>query len=116
MCARCGRVMGGPTHPLMKICADMLDAWWSLADELMLKHAQPAAPGVGVGVNYPSWWLDAVGYPDGPPPVDSPKHAEAQKTVLVSAADESRLAGCIRSCPEEVNAFKACTFDCIRGH
>ena len=65
---------------MMKICADMLDAWWSLADELMLKHAQPAAPGVGVGVNYPSWWLDAVGYPDGPPPVDSPKHAEAQKT------------------------------------
>ena len=90
----------------------MLDAWWSLADELMLKHAQPAAPGVGVGVSYPGWWLDAVGYPDGPPPVN---HAEVQDAALALAADESRLAGCIRSCPEEVNAFKACTLACIHG-
>ena len=31
----------------------MLDAWWSLGDALMLKHTQPAAPRVGMGVSYP---------------------------------------------------------------
>ena len=46
----------------------MLDAWWQLGDTLMMKHAQPAAPGVGVSVSYPSWWLEAVGFPQGPPP------------------------------------------------
>jgi dipeptidase len=51
----------------LKHANDMLDAWWSLGDELMLKHAQPAAPGVGVGVSYPGWWLEAVGFPEGPP-------------------------------------------------
>ena len=92
----------------------MLDAWWGLADELMLKHAQPAAPGVGLSVSYPSWWLEAVGYPDGPPPVDSPKHADGSKIMVT--VNESHLASCIRSCPEEPDTFKACTLKCMAEH
>jgi hypothetical protein len=38
----------------------VLDSWWVLSETLMVKHAQPAAPGVGAGVEYPGWWLDAV--------------------------------------------------------
>ena len=41
----CGQLHNPWTHVII---ADMLDAWWGLADELMLKHAQPAAPGVGL--------------------------------------------------------------------
>lgn len=91
----------------------MLDHWWALADELMLKYAQPAAPGVGVSVNYPSWWLEAVGYPDGPPPVDSPKRAASQNAAR---GLDGQLADCIRRCPEEDGSFKACTWICIRNH
>merc|ERR1711969_200631 len=83
---------------------EMLDAWWALGDELMLKHAQPAAPGVGVGVEYPGWWLEAVGYPDGPPPVDSPGRAASQDTL--------DLATCIERCPEPAAEFQRCTRVC----
>ena len=94
----------------------MLDGWWSLGDELMLKHAQPAAPGVGVSVSYPGWWLEQVGYPDGPPPVDSPDRSTAAAVAAAVAESEGRLAGCIRGCPEEAQAFKSCTMLCIREH
>jgi len=84
---------------------EMLDAWWALGDDLMLKHAQPAAPGVGVGVEYPGWWLEAVGYPDGPPPVDSPGRAASQGTL--------DLATCIEGCPEPAAEFQRCTRVCL---
>ena len=84
---------------------EMLDAWWALGDDLMLKHAQPAAPGVGVGVEYPGWWLEAVGYPDGPPPVDSPGRAASQDTL--------DLATCIERCPEPAAEFQRCTRVCL---
>ena len=39
-------------------------AWWQLSDSLLLSTSYPA-------LRYPSWWLNATGYAEGPPP--SPK-------------------------------------------
>ena len=94
----------------MKHANDMLDGWWALGEELMLKHAQPAAPGVGVPVSYPGWWLEAVGYPDGPPPVSSPDHHPHEERQPRPA---TALAECIRRCPEEPAAFQRCTRRCL---
>ena len=99
----------------LKHAEDMLDAWWKLGDELMLKHAMPAAPGVGApGVSYPGWWLQAVGYPEGPPPVDSPDGGRA--AVDGAAGPGDRLPGCIRQCPEAAVAFRECTRRCLHQH
>ena len=56
------------------------DAWWRLADALMVKFADgfvsrtqkdgSITPGVAEG--YPDWWLDAAGFADGPPPPPEP--------------------------------------------
>ena len=90
----------------LKHAEDMLDAWWKLGDELMLKHAMPAAPGVGApDVSYPGWWLQAVGYPEGPPPVDSPDGGRAAVDGAAETGD--RLPGCIRQCPEAAGTPRA---------
>ena len=54
----------------------VLDRIWRTADELMFKFAdgyitevQPSGQLVVSGDDYPDWWLKAVGYEDGPPPV-----------------------------------------------
>jgi len=39
-------------------------AWWAFADTLMEIFADGED-----GVSYPDWWLKAVGYENGPPPV-----------------------------------------------
>jgi hypothetical protein len=52
--------------------------WWKLGDSLMAKYADgfvsandgKSEPGLSVG--YPDWWLEAVGYADGPPPPPDP--------------------------------------------
>lgn len=50
---------------------DGIKAWWDLSDYLMLKYADGFCDGCPVrSEGYPSWWLQQVGYQDGPP--DSP--------------------------------------------
>jgi dipeptidase len=45
---------------------------WSLSDEILFKYASGFVnePGGAMSqmVGYPAWWLEAVGYPNGPPP------------------------------------------------
>ena len=71
-----------PTALLTKITSEhakhVTSAWWELADSLMAKYADGfvspddghTEPGQSVG--YPEWWLEAVGYQDGPPPPPDP--------------------------------------------
>ena len=49
------------------------EAWWLLADQLMLRYADGYCNSCGRGprhLGYPAWWLrsKAVGYEKGPPP------------------------------------------------
>lgn len=57
----------------------VLDAWWKLADTLMVKYADgwytPDVKHIGEGVGYPKWWLEAVGYANGPPPPPKDTHS-----------------------------------------
>ena len=51
----------------------MLQSLWLLADKIMFKYAsgfvnEPTPGGMSQMVGYPAWWLEAVGYADGPPP------------------------------------------------
>jgi dipeptidase len=49
----------------------IVSSLWSLSDELMFKYADGFVnePGkMSQMVGYPSWWLEAVGFSEGPPP------------------------------------------------
>ena len=54
----------------------VLKSWWALGDRLIYKYADgniyedstEYGPGKSSPAGYPVWWLEAVGYPDGPPP------------------------------------------------
>ena len=43
---------------------------WSLSDEILFKYASGFVnePKMSQMVGYPEWWLESVGYADGPPP------------------------------------------------
>lgn len=58
------------TRVLVKNAKGVVERWWLLADELMEKYADGNVHGQPQG--YPAWWLKAVGYPAGPPPVPPP--------------------------------------------
>jgi dipeptidase len=61
---------------------------WSLSDELMFKYADGFVnePGkMSQMVGYPEWWLEAVGFSDGPPPPPTmPKCCHPPKLNRVS--------------------------------
>ncbi len=47
----------------------VLNAWWKLSDSLYIKYNDGyinSQASIGVEVFYPSWWLEKVGYEDGP--------------------------------------------------
>jgi dipeptidase len=50
----------------------IVSSLWSLSDEIMFKYASgfvnEAPDHMSQMVGYPAWWLEAVGYADGPPP------------------------------------------------
>jgi len=52
--------------------ASVVDALWALQDQLLFKYASgfvnELPDGMSKMVGYPAWWLQAVGYADGPPP------------------------------------------------
>ena len=64
---------------LMDNAAKIVSSLWSLSDELLFKYASgfvnelpndndSDGGGMSQMVGYPAWWLEAVGYPNGPPP------------------------------------------------
>ena len=52
-------------------------SWWELFDQLLFKYADGwnNVPTLGQGIGYPAWWLEKVGYKNGPPPVQGQKEA-----------------------------------------
>merc|ERR1712000_691067 len=62
-----------------KHAAEVLESWWSLADLLVYKYADNAiysdpnesTSGTATAQGYPSDYLEAVGYENGPPPPKS---------------------------------------------
>ena len=57
---------------LLDNAAKVVDALWTLQDQLLFKYASgfvnEPPDGMSKMVGYPAWWLQAVGYADGPPP------------------------------------------------
>jgi len=66
---------GNLTAEVHEHAAQVLKSWWLLGDQLMAKYADgyvtiPAGDhDVSTPSGYPAWWLAAVGYPAGPPPL-----------------------------------------------
>jgi len=52
------------TQAYLQFHEEVVAAWWAFADTLMEIFADGED-----GVSYPDWWLKAVGYENGPPPV-----------------------------------------------
>jgi len=90
----------------LKNAEKIVAALWSLSDELMFKFADgfvnrakaPPNGEISEPVGYPAWWLEAVGYKDGPPPPPtkrSPARARTRTTggtgTLMTIARSSRL-------------------------
>mmetsp|Transcript_25088 Transcript_25088/g.61797 ORF Transcript_25088/g.61797 Transcript_25088/m.61797 type:complete len:611 (-) Transcript_25088:92-1924(-) len=54
--------------------ADVVSSLWQLSDEIMFKYASgfvnedDSHGGLSQMVGYPAWWLEAVGFKEGPPP------------------------------------------------
>ena len=51
--------------------AIVVERLWSLSDELLFKYASSfvnTPDDMSQMVGYPAWWLQAVGYEQGPPP------------------------------------------------
>lgn len=66
--------------------AKIVEKLWLLSDEIMFKYASgfvnEAPDGLSQMVGYPSWWLQKVGYSDGPPPPPTqPKCCNPEKTA-----------------------------------
>jgi len=74
--------------------ASVLEAWWQLADDLMLKYAdgdltvaQPDGSVVSTPLGYPAEWLGAVNFTRGPPRLPPPAGFDEEGAdALVKAA------------------------------
>ena len=60
------------TDAMAKIAAFNYDAYDELFHRLMFKYADGYVnvPDLGASVGYPAWWLKAVNYTGGPPPIE----------------------------------------------
>ena len=59
-------------HALLDNAAAIVSSLWSLSDEILFKYASgfvnEPPDDMSQMVGYPVWWLQAVGYEEGPPP------------------------------------------------
>lgn len=89
---------------LLKNAEQIVASLWYLADELMFKYADgfvnyhdddaSSSESKSESVGYPTWWLEKVGYKDGPPPpptkpkcCNPPKHNNSSSTTPTPATD-----------------------------
>jgi hypothetical protein len=69
---------------LIKNAEKIVTSLWLLADELMFKYADGFVNSKEESkqVGYPTWWLEKVGYEDGPPPPPTiPKCCNPPKNI-----------------------------------
>jgi len=82
--------------------ATVVEKLWSLSDELLFKYASgfvnTLPDGMSKTVGYPKWWLEKVGYSDGPPPPPTkpkcchpPKPKEANQTKNGSGKNDQEM-------------------------
>jgi dipeptidase len=74
--------------------AAIVSALWALSDEILFKYASgfvnELPDGMSQMVGYPAWWLEAVGYSDGPPPPPTqPKCCHPDKTPTSSTSNDA---------------------------
>lgn len=80
-------------------------SWWALADLLMYRYSDGwvnQLPASADPTGYPAWWLKAVGYAQGPPPVPptpskSVSAAASQPAAAVPQQASVRRAGAVAS-------------------
>jgi dipeptidase len=75
--------------------ASIVSSLWSLSDGIVFKYAsgfvnEPPPNGMSQMVGYPAWWLQAVGYQDGPPPPPTqPKCCHPPKPSSSSSSEHA---------------------------
>lgn len=79
---------------LLENAAKIVDALWALQDQMLFKYASgfvnEPPDGMSQMVGYPAWWLQAVGYADGPPPPPTepkcchPRTVESTGTIALT--------------------------------
>jgi hypothetical protein len=76
--------------------ATIVSSLWALSDKIMFKYASgfvnELPDGMSQLVGYPAWWLEAVGYSDGPPPPPTkPKCCHPDKTASSSTSSNDAV-------------------------
>lgn len=86
--------------------AKVVESFWQLADNLIQNYSDGwlkdgSVPG------YPEWWLKAVGYQNGPPPVPS---------LAAKGCSDDEVESCLRGCASGAGFAKCaglCTTRCV---
>jgi len=98
----------------------VLEAFWSLPDKIIEKYADGYLED-GVALGYPDWWLEAVGYKDGPPPVSrkfwpntvaKPVPDVRPQTAEPGKCTDVEVETCLAACPRI--GLAACAQGCMR--
>jgi len=98
-----GKDMDVVEEEYVKNIDTIVTSMWSLSDEMLFKYASgfvnESPGGMSQMVGYPSWWLEAVGYADGPPPPPTtpkccnPKNENKYNSVSVPSGETFALRG-----------------------
>ncbi|CAJ1951378.1 unnamed protein product [Cylindrotheca closterium] len=85
---------------IMDNAASIVSSLWQLSDEIMFKYASgfvnedDSHGGLSQMVGYPAWWLEAVGFKEGPPPPPTePKCCNPPKAGKTAPVGGLRNAG-----------------------
>lgn len=122
-----------PTGPALAFIASQVKGWWNLADRLLFTYCDGfenkwTEDDTGLStfstssVGYPDWWLQAVGYEGGPPPVAAPTasywnsfHSSVQlprRQTTALTSDDDCLRPCVKSCGTDGHCSAACLQHC----
>mmetsp|Transcript_27745 Transcript_27745/g.79485 ORF Transcript_27745/g.79485 Transcript_27745/m.79485 type:complete len:601 (+) Transcript_27745:79-1881(+) len=89
--------------------ARILREFWSLPDLLVEKYADGWLEDKS-SLGYPDWWLEAVGYQNGPPPPPPP---HSKKALLEEGrCADAAVQRCVGACP--ARGFASCAARCTQ--